>query len=55
MSDITDIDDLIQDYEPQGNQNDKNVDNEFLSNLKSSSGLKVLQNGRCIKTESPGL
>ena len=49
MSDTADIDDLIQDFEPVGDQNIKNVNNEFLSKIDQSSGLKVLQRGRCIK------
>ena len=49
MSEPSDIEDLLQDFESEDDQQVKNVSNEFLSSLESSSGLKVLQRVRCMK------
>ena len=49
MSEPVNVEDLIQEFEPEGDQHVKNVSNEFLTNLEDSSGLKVLHKAHCIK------
>ena len=49
MSDDNNIDGLLQEFEPVGEQNVTNVNNEFLQSLSSGSCLKLLQRAQCIK------
>ena len=49
MSDSTDIESLVEDFEPTGDQTVKNDTNEFLLQIQQSSGLKVLHKARCAR------